>query len=204
MRVAVAIADAEGIAAVSMRRIAREHAVTPMALYWHFADRDRLLDAMAEQVVADTRFHDEPGAVWEERYRQVLTDLVQLLRAHPWMGRLVIERLVPLPKYLAALEIMLDCTRVAGLSPQVGAVLAQQAVQSVVALTECEPGSPSPAKDRDECADLLDFFDGPGVEALPNVRAAAVHLTSPPDPEEYFRLGIATILGGVRAVADAG
>src|SRR3954453_19076053 len=103
LAVAVAIADREGLTAVSMRRLARELSVTAMALYRHFEDKDRLLDAMAERMVGEARFEDDPQSAWDDRFRTVLAGLVSLLHDHPWMGRLVIERLVPQPKYLEAL-----------------------------------------------------------------------------------------------------
>lgn len=40
---AIAIADAEGLQAVTIRRVAKELGVTPMALYWHFKDKNELL-----------------------------------------------------------------------------------------------------------------------------------------------------------------
>ncbi|MGA8118083.1 MAG: TetR/AcrR family transcriptional regulator [Actinocatenispora sp.] len=203
LRLAVSIADREGIGAASMRRLARELSVTPMALYWHFSDKDRLLDAMAEHVVADAEFTDAPDTAWQDRYREVLTTLVRLLRAHPWMGRLVIERVVPLPNYLTAVEIMLDSARAAGLDPRAGAELAQQAVQAVVVLAEYEPrhssGSTATAAKRADRASFLATLD---PDRFPNIRAAAEPLTTPQSPEDYYRLGIDMIIGGIRAVAD--
>lgn len=83
----IAAADRDGLPAVSMRRIARELSVTPMALYWHFDNKDQLLDAMAERVIAASDFPDLPEEHWEDRLRAVLESLIDLLRAHPWMGR---------------------------------------------------------------------------------------------------------------------
>jgi AcrR family transcriptional regulator len=201
--VAVAIADREGLRAVSMRRLARELSVTPMALYWHLSDKDALLDAMAEHVVADARFADEPDGAWQDRYRSVLSTLVTLLHAHPWMGRLLIERLVPRPNYLTALEIMLDSIRVAGLSPEVGATLAQQSVQTVVALAEYEPqSSKDPLKAATEGAALEASLDDLDPMEFPNIRVAATSLTKPPSRDEYYRLGIETIIGGIRSITD--
>jgi TetR/AcrR family transcriptional regulator, tetracycline repressor protein len=202
LRVAISIADGEGIDAVSMRRVAREQSVTPMALYWHFEDKDRLLDAMAERVVAEAEFNDLPDAAWEDRYRAVLTILVSLLRTHPWMGRLLIERLVPLPKYLAALEIMLDCARVAGLTPRTAAMVVQQVVQSVVALAEYEPKrvGTEPSVTAAEWAEFAETLD-PNV--FPNVRAAVEPLTTPDKVDDYYRLGIDMIVGGLHAVAES-
>src|SRR3954452_5854316 len=49
---ALALADAEGIDAVTIRRLATDLGVTPMALYWHFQDKERLLDGVAELVLS--------------------------------------------------------------------------------------------------------------------------------------------------------
>ncbi len=194
---AVSRADHGGLAGVSMRGLARELGVTPMALYWHFADKDALVDAMVELVVEEAHFGDVPGGTWQERYRGVLTTLVEVLQAHPWVGRLVIERLVLLPNYLGALEILLDALRQAGLPPQEGAVLVQQSVQTVASLVEFEPA----ATPDDDCREEQKLTDLP-ADQYPNVRAAAVPLGTPGDPQEYYRLGLDTIIGGIVAIAD--
>ncbi|MBB2894603.1 TetR family transcriptional regulator [Flexivirga oryzae] len=205
LRTGVAIADADGLAALSMRRLAKELEVTPMALYWHFADRDALLDAMAEQVTAEARFSDDSRAAWDRRYRAVLSTLVDLLRAHPWMGRLVIERLVPLPHYLAALEILLDSSDAAGIEVHDAVLLAQQSVQAMVTLVECEPTAPGdPATSLVELADLHTALDNLPDRDFPRIRAAASALTTPLDVGRYYRVGIDTVVAGVRAAAPIG
>ena len=198
---AVLIADREGLEALSMRHLAAELSVTPMALYWHFPGKQQLLDAVAEQVFAEAEFADASKAPWTDRYRAVLTSLVGLLRRHPWTGRLVIERIVPMPNYLAALEIMLDCARVAGLEPRLGTLVAQQAVQSVVVLAEYEPHhGDKPAHAEAERTAMTDILKTVDPDLLPNVRAAAEPLTTPDDPEDYYRLGLEMVLGGIQAV----
>jgi AcrR family transcriptional regulator len=51
---ALRIADAEGLEVVTIRRLAHELSVTPMALYWHFKDKDRLLAAVADRLWEET------------------------------------------------------------------------------------------------------------------------------------------------------
>lgn len=185
-----------------MRRLARELGVTPMALYWHFADRDALLDAMAEQITSDARFSDDPDDAWDSRYRAVLSTLVDLLRAHSWMGRLLIERLVPLPHYLSALEMLLDSSRSAGIAVQDSVLLAQQAVQDLVTLVEYEPVVPAdPAKPAAELTALHAALNDLAEKDFPRVREAATALTMPLDVDRYYRLGIDTIIAGLRAAA---
>src|ERR1700704_1331822 len=50
---ALSVMDAEGPDAVTIRRIAQEFGVTPMALYWHVANKDELLAAMGDALLAD-------------------------------------------------------------------------------------------------------------------------------------------------------
>lgn len=198
----ISIADADGLPALSMRRLAKELGVTAMALYWHFADRDALLDAMAEQITSDARFSDQPDEVWDSRYRAVLSTLVDLLRDHPWMGRLLIERLVPLPHFLTALEMLLDSSRSAGIAVQDSVLLAQQAVQDLVTLVEYEPVAPAdPAKPAAELTALHAALNELPENDYPRVREAAKALTMPLDVDRYYRLGIDTIIAGLHAAA---
>ena len=48
---ALDVADREGLPAVSIRRIAQDFDVTPMALYWHVKNKDELLAAMGDRVL---------------------------------------------------------------------------------------------------------------------------------------------------------
>ena len=204
LRVAVALADAEGEAAVSMRRLARELDVTPMALYWHVADKRALLGAMAEQVILEARFDDDPTADWRSRYRSVLTALVDLLHAHPWLGHLVIERVVLLPSYLAALEAMLDSLRVAGLGPDRAVLLVQQSLQTVVSLVDHEPLRAVPEPEATQRAVLESSLRDLDPSDFPNIRAAAGALVSEPDVADYYRTGLDAVIGGIEAVAALG
>jgi AcrR family transcriptional regulator len=47
---ALALADAEGLEAVTIRRLAKRLGVTPMALYWHFHSKDELLEGVAASI----------------------------------------------------------------------------------------------------------------------------------------------------------
>ncbi len=50
---ALSIADAEGLDAVTIRRLGQELGVTPMALYWHVKNKEELLDAMGDRLFDD-------------------------------------------------------------------------------------------------------------------------------------------------------
>jgi AcrR family transcriptional regulator len=88
---ALAIADADGLAAVSMRRVAAELGVTPMALYHHVAGKERLIDLMADRSLQTLRPVD-PEAAWDDELRRFFTGLYELCVAHPAVTQVMTQR----------------------------------------------------------------------------------------------------------------
>lgn len=81
---ALALADAEGLPAVSTRRLAAELGVSGPSLYNHFATKDALLDAVADSVVADVELSMfDDGTPWPEALRSWATSYRAALAAHP-------------------------------------------------------------------------------------------------------------------------
>jgi TetR/AcrR family tetracycline transcriptional repressor len=78
---ATAILDTYGIADLTMRRLARECDVTPGALYWHFASKQELLGAVADQVLRPACVDAEP-ADWAARLRTMCLRLRDALLSH--------------------------------------------------------------------------------------------------------------------------
>ncbi|PBC75377.1 TetR family transcriptional regulator [Streptomyces sp. TLI_235] len=83
---AVAIADAEGLAALSMRRVAADLGVAPMSLYRHVADKDDLLLRMMDAVFAGCSFPEEHPEGWREPLALAARMLWAAFRAHPWLA----------------------------------------------------------------------------------------------------------------------
>lgn len=81
---AIALADREGLAAVSMRQLAGDLGVVPMALYKHVSDKHDLLAAMIDRVVAD---YPRPVSrqPWREAVRTRVLGARDALLAHPWL-----------------------------------------------------------------------------------------------------------------------
>jgi len=80
---ALALGDAHGFDAVTIRGVADRLGVTPMALYRHVGDKQGLLDGLADALYAELRLPDPAGDWWEG-----LADLARstraVLLAHPW------------------------------------------------------------------------------------------------------------------------
>lgn len=116
LRAAVAMADATGIEALSMRKLADELGVVPMALYKHVTGKEELLDGMVDIVVGEI---DPPagGADWKTAMRQRILSARRSLQRHPWAPGAIESRVNPSPAMLAYLDSMIGMFRAGGFSP---------------------------------------------------------------------------------------
>ncbi|MGW7100989.1 TetR/AcrR family transcriptional regulator [Streptomyces sp. NPDC054838] len=115
LRTAVALADHAGIDGLSMRRLAQELGVVPMALYKHVANKEELLDGMVDVVVGEIG-HQPPGADWKDAVRRRILAARGALRAHAWASRVLQSRTSPTPAVLAHLDSVIGTFRAGGLS----------------------------------------------------------------------------------------
>ena len=89
---ALSVMDARNPAA-TIRRVAQEFGVTPMALYWHVANKDELLAAMGDALLADVVPPPATGS-WSTQLRGVVEALVDELGKHPVAAELVFPRVL--------------------------------------------------------------------------------------------------------------
>jgi len=94
---ALRLVDEEGLAALSMRRLAGELGFDTMALYRHFPNKAAMVDGLMEAAFLEITPPSEQGDVWE-RLREVARAFRRVAHAHPHLGinnlRLGLERLV--------------------------------------------------------------------------------------------------------------
>jgi TetR/AcrR family tetracycline transcriptional repressor len=82
---ALEVGDAEGLDAVSLRRLAADFKVTPMALYRHVRDKQDLVNAMTEVVMEDfdLKAGIRPSMTWTARLRRAITNFREQMDARP-------------------------------------------------------------------------------------------------------------------------
>ncbi|MEU4221561.1 TetR/AcrR family transcriptional regulator C-terminal domain-containing protein [Actinoplanes sp. NPDC026623] len=115
LRAAVARADEAGLDALSMRKLAQELGVVPMALYKHVANKEQLLDGMIDVVVAEIE-DPAPGAGWKAAVRQRILCARRVLLRHPWASQVIESRVSPTPATLRYLDSMIGTLRRGGFS----------------------------------------------------------------------------------------
>jgi AcrR family transcriptional regulator len=164
LQAAVALADEVGLVAFSMRPLAQELGVVPMALYKHVANKDELLDGMVDIVFSDI---DLPSADldWRSAMRNRAISTREALKRHAWAIGLMESR-HPGPANLRNHNAVMGCLRGAGFSFEmaVHAYSVQDAYIYGFALQEQDLGFKTPqsageaAKRRADMIGALDDY----------------------------------------------
>ncbi|MGI5247082.1 TetR/AcrR family transcriptional regulator C-terminal domain-containing protein [Dactylosporangium sp. CA-139066] len=104
---AVALADAEGLAAVSMRRVAERLRITAMSLYTYVPSKSELLDLMVDAVYSDAARDKYARTGLRERLSEVAANNWRLYCAHPWLLEVATSRPVLGPNAIAKYDFEL-------------------------------------------------------------------------------------------------
>jgi AcrR family transcriptional regulator len=80
---AIAVADAQGADAVTMRNVADVLGAGPMSLYWHVANKEHLLDLMLDALIAEAEV-PEPSGEWRADLQALARSRRAMLRRHEW------------------------------------------------------------------------------------------------------------------------
>lgn len=115
LQAAVRLADRAGVDSLSMRRLAAELDVVPMALYKHVANKEELLDGMVDAIVGEIA-PPEPGLPWKEAARQRVLSARTTLLQHPWSRRVVETRTAKTPAVLDYMDSFIGIFLAGGLS----------------------------------------------------------------------------------------
>ncbi|MFF7019414.1 TetR/AcrR family transcriptional regulator C-terminal domain-containing protein [Streptomyces klenkii] len=118
VRAAIAVADSEGLSALSMRGIAGRLGVAAMSPYRYVNSKDDLVCLMADAAFAELSYPADAPADWRRRLEAGARALWAVHRAHPWLAHIgPLTRPMALPHLIAYSEWMLTALRGLGLAP---------------------------------------------------------------------------------------
>jgi AcrR family transcriptional regulator len=118
---AIDLADADGLASLSMRRLAQHLGVDPMSIYYHVRDKDTLLAEMVDAVAASIGESAESGknddsGPWTDQLRDLIMQARRTMLTHPWAARVIEAQDNPTPAVLMHIERVLAIMRNGGCS----------------------------------------------------------------------------------------
>jgi TetR/AcrR family transcriptional regulator, tetracycline repressor protein len=179
---ATALLDSYGIADLTMRRLARELDVSPGALYWHFANKQQLLGAVADRILEPV---DDVAAGWRDRVTGVCVRLRDALLSHTDGAELVSASFAAGQSAAMAriLEQLAQAAAEAGVESAHAELAARTVVYYVLGFT------------ADEQSRLQ--WDAAGAE-LPDGQSVLTE-----DPSARFAFGLRLLVDGIAAHRDA-
>ncbi|SNQ46867.1 Transcriptional regulator [Frankia canadensis] len=202
---AIAIADAEGIEAVSIRRVAAALDARPMTLYSHIARKDGLLALMADHIAAEVLVPEPLPARWRDALRAIAHRTRDSSLRHPWMLRIHAGHPLLGPNALRHAEQSAAAVAELPLPPRRRVALLR-AIDTYTLGHVATELHERQARDAYEpgvlqsyLADVLGSGDHPHLAQLP----MSIVVASETDARERFEEGLEWLLDGIAASVDA-
>jgi AcrR family transcriptional regulator len=200
---AVALADAEGIGSLTMRRLALKLGIEAMSLYHHVANKDDILDGMVDMVFGEIELPAN-GAEWKPAMRDRARSARAAMMRHPWAVGLMESRSSPGPATLRHHDAVLGCCRAAGFSVAMAAHAFSLIDSYVYGFVLQEVNLPF--DDGDDLQQVVESMMLPfSAEDYPHlVELTTEHVLKPGySYGDEFEYGLGVILDSLQAQADA-
>jgi AcrR family transcriptional regulator len=212
---AVKVADSDGLAAISMGRVAAELGAATMSLYRYVAAKDELLALMVDAAAGPPPAPPTGGEGWREGLSRWAWSELGMHRRHPWVVRVPIGGPPATPNQVAWLEQGLRCLRDTGLEEGeklsvilllTGYVRNYATLEADLAEASARSGAGAGAAGQSTMSDygrlLAGLTDAERFPALHAVIAAGV-LDEPDDLDAEFVFGLERVLDGIDALVRA-
>lgn len=206
VRTAMRLADAEGLEATSMRRIATELGAGTMTLYGYVADREALHAAMLDEALGEIELPERRSG-WRDDLEVAARQLRGVCRRHPWVAQLLGNTPVfHAPRWLRTLEFSLTALEPFGMDVRRAAAIGRMVNNFVVGTTLRDTSEIRPAEpEGDEAAyraattaylqQVVASGRYPAFSRLARVMIEGRDL----DADENFDVGLQCLLDGVEA-----
>jgi AcrR family transcriptional regulator len=194
---AIAVADADGLAALTMNRVAADLDVTTMALYRYVPEKDALVDLMCDRAVGDPPA--PTGAGWRADVAQWARANLSVLRRHPWLLASVARPALG-PNWLAWVEAALGALAALRLPPRERLAVVLLVDGHVRGAAQISSGAPATREWAASFGDVLRRIAGDARYAAFDGLAAAGGFAPPAKGEpDAFEFGLQRILDGIEA-----
>lgn len=202
---ALDLIDREGLEGLTMRSLAAELGVVPMATYRHFANKGELLDALLEQVSSQV----DPGSAdagWRATATRLATDIRAELLLHPGVAAALVNRPSLGPSAIALSEVMYAAFLHDGFERDEVVAAANLVFTYVLGFVALEAPRRSATGSVEQALHVTQAELGRVYEGLDPV-ALPVTMDLMPDPAEFvsdaqFRFGLETVLDGLARRRD--
>jgi AcrR family transcriptional regulator len=202
--VALRILRAEGLEAVTMRRLAAELDTGPASLYVYIKGRDELLNALLDRVGGSMELEEPDPARWRDQVHRLVRGLLDALEAHPGIARVAVANIPTGERALTVADNMMGLLLAGGITPQ-DAAWACDILPLITTASAVETATyQERGDDEGETGErIAEVFGSLRPERFPNITRYTSELTSG-DSDERFRFAVDTFLDGLVARSQRG
>ncbi|MBP2231460.1 TetR/AcrR family tetracycline transcriptional repressor [Azospirillum agricola] len=198
---ALALLDEVGLEGLTMRRLAQALKIQAPSLYWHFPNKQALLDAMADAMLDGVALPDDTLA-WDAWLQAALTEFRHALKARRDGARVFAGTFLVTENVLRIGDRAVGRLRAAGADERT-AVRALFTLQYFVLGFTIEEQAAAPASEGVDLSGLAQRIAEDQAARYPN-GAAVVGILAADDDGERFRFGLDRLIDGLRSVIPAG
>jgi AcrR family transcriptional regulator len=204
----IRVADADGLAAVSMSRVAADLGASTMSLYRYVSGKEELLALMVDAAYGEPPARPDRGEGWRPGLSRWGWAMRAATRQHPWAVRIPISGLPARPHEVAWFEQALQCLRGTGLTEaeKASVILLLSGYVRNIATQDADieaairASGAAPQEWMSSYARMLTKLADPQrFPALNEFIAAGVFETYD-DPDDEFTFGLERILDGIEAL----
>ncbi|MDX6697065.1 MAG: hypothetical protein QOE65_462 [Solirubrobacteraceae bacterium] len=192
---ALGLVDAEGLNALSMRRLAGRLGVGTMTLYGYFRDKDDLLAAVVDAAAGDSPEWEERGGDWRAQLARLAHALRDGLERHPSLVQLRLRRPILTPAALRGTELAMGALLEAGLSRLDAARAFRSLFLYTFGFVAFSAGG-SPDELRGQARGALAHLP---PEEFPVLHASVEEMARTLSGDDQFEFGLAQLLDGIAA-----
>jgi AcrR family transcriptional regulator len=196
------IVDAEGLEALSMRRLAEELGCQASALYGHVSGKSEVLALMLDHVTGEVVIPDPDPEHWQEQLKEVARNIRAVLVAHGDLAGASLANIPTGPNSTFLIDRFLALLLAGGLSKQVAAYAADLLPQFVTASAyEQSLFERRLANEPEYFEKLGTYFRALPADQFPVLASMVDELMGEESPDARFEFGLDVIVGGLAALA---
>lgn len=201
---ALALVDAEGLDALSMRRVAERLDVQASALYGHVSGKQELIQLMLDKVALEMELPEPDPEHWEEQVKEFARSARRALGAHRDLAGASLANIPTGPNMLVLIDKLLGLLAASGLPRQSVAYAADLLPQFVTAAVYEESLFMRRLEQEPEYFEQVDaYFRAAPADRFPVLAELVDELTSPEGgPDARFEFGLEVLVRGLAAMAD--
>jgi AcrR family transcriptional regulator len=198
---ALAILDADGVDALTIRRLGQELGTGAASLYWHIAGKDELGELVYDRIMGEIDLPEPDPSRWDDQLKDLARQAYRAMLSHNDAVRLSIGRPPAGPNTLRIVEWMLALMRGAGVPDQpaayFGNTLGRFLDASVLEASTAAPAD-NPQTDPDGPDMMRDYWANLPADQFPNLTALA-DTTFAANTDDLFEFGLDLLIRGLAA-----